>query len=681
MHRFVRAQAIAVFLLLTPALFAATRTWTGTVSGSWSNPANWGGTLPVAGDDLVFPAGALNTTNTNDFPSGTSFQSMSFAAAYSIGGNAVTIGAGGITSSAGVVTIALPLQLGAAQSWTSSSPAPADALNFTGNIDLNGFALTLVATSAGSRGRIDGTIGGTGQLTIAGNGAWRFFGANTYAGQTIVSSGTLNVLNPSALGISDNTIANGTIVQSDARFHIDDTILAPEYLRLFGDGIGGGAVKAQGGFSSTLTGTVELASADTALNSEITPLILTGVVTGTGRLGLIGDVIELTNSGNNFAGPVEWVAVSPLLRLGADNVLPPGKALNVLGALELQGHAQTIASLGGSGNVRLGTGGHLTISGPGSTTFTGGITNSGTVTLTGGVLNLAGTAAFTGTFENNGGTLLVRGTIVPPLTQTSGIVSLENNGTAGVVTVTGGTFGPGLQGSGIGNTGNLSVTGPAIYEERIHGTLPASFGNIHVTGTVTLTGSALTLSGDGAGITLGDQFVMIHNDGIDPVIGTFAGLPEGALIPSGPGNFSYTISYMGGTGNDVVLTAAIAGTTTSLTSTPNPSQPGQPVTFTATITPDAGVTPTGTVTFRDGATLLATVPLVNGSATFSTGALTPGTHTITAEYSGDATHTPSNSAPLTHVVAAIAGVPALDAVSLAALALLLGGIAVMLLRR
>src|SRR5947199_46090 len=55
---------------LTPAsALAATRTWTGAAAdGDWTEPANWGGLAPVAGDDLVFPAGALRLTNTNNFP-------------------------------------------------------------------------------------------------------------------------------------------------------------------------------------------------------------------------------------------------------------------------------------------------------------------------------------------------------------------------------------------------------------------------------------------------------------------------------------------------------------------------------------------------------------------------------------------------------------------------------------
>src|SRR5207247_2518843 len=79
-----------------------------------------------------------------------------------------------------------------------------------------------------------------------------------------------------------------------------------------------------------------------------------------------------------------------------------------------------------------------------------------------------------------------------------------------------------------------------------------------------------------------------------------------------------------------------ANTTTALLSSVNPSNFGQSVTFTATVTSGAG-TPSGTAQFKDnGANLGAPVALnAGGAATFTTSALNAGTHTITAEYSGD----------------------------------------------
>ena len=82
--------------------------------------------------------------------------------------------------------------------------------------------------------------------------------------------------------------------------------------------------------------------------------------------------------------------------------------------------------------------------------------------------------------------------------------------------------------------------------------------------------------------------------------------------------------------------AAVVTTTTTLASSVNPSTLGQPVTFTATVTPASGTTiPTGTVEFFvDGSTAPADTVPVNGSgqASFTTSSLSGGTHSITAQY-------------------------------------------------
>ena len=57
-----------------------------------------------------------------------------------------------------------------------------------------------------------------------------------------------------------------------------------------------------------------------------------------------------------------------------------------------------------------------------------------------------------------------------------------------------------------------------------------------------------------------EEFVIIDNDGVNAISGTFNGLPEGASITLGTATF--TISYTGGTGNDVVLTTSDSTTFT-----------------------------------------------------------------------------------------------------------------------
>jgi hypothetical protein len=90
-------------------------------------------------------------------------------------------------------------------------------------------------------------------------------------------------------------------------------------------------------------------------------------------------------------------------------------------------------------------------------------------------------------------------------------------------------------------------------------------------------------------------------------------------------------------------------TTTELSSSPNPSQLGQTVTFTATVT-SAGPTPTGKVEFKDGTKEIKSVTLSGGVATLTTSKLAVGSHSITAEYTGDDGSAESTSPVLDQVV-------------------------------
>ena len=84
-----------------------------------------------------------------------------------------------------------------------------------------------------------------------------------------------------------------------------------------------------------------------------------------------------------------------------------------------------------------------------------------------------------------------------------------------------------------------------------------------------------------------------------------------------------------------------APTATALTSSPNPSQLGQAVRFTATVTGQYGGNPTGSITFKDGQTVLGQVQLSGGVAHYKTSALVKGNHHIWASYGGDADFRPS----------------------------------------
>jgi hypothetical protein len=142
--------------------------------------------------------------------------------------------------------------------------------------------------------------------------------------------------------------------------------------------------------------------------------------------------------------------------------------------------------------------------------------------------------------------------------------------------------------------------------------------------------------------------------GTVPLNNGTATLMTGAL---GAGSHQITATYSGDA-NFAASPAALlqivnpAATTTVLISSGRVSNPNQPVTFTANISPNTvgSFTAGGSVTFQDNGAFLATVPLTNGTAMFTTSALSSGAqHTITANYSGDGNFM-ATSANLTQTV-------------------------------
>lgn len=87
------------------------------------------------------------------------------------------------------------------------------------------------------------------------------------------------------------------------------------------------------------------------------------------------------------------------------------------------------------------------------------------------------------------------------------------------------------------------------------------------------------------------------------------------------------------------------GTHTSVVSSGSPSQYGQSVTFTATVTDttDSTVTPSGTVTFKEGTVTLGTGTLSGGQASFTTSTLSVASHSIMASYAGNTAFLGSSS--------------------------------------
>ena len=105
----------------------------------------------------------------------------------------------------------------------------------------------------------------------------------------------------------------------------------------------------------------------------------------------------------------------------------------------------------------------------------------------------------------------------------------------------------------------------------------------------------------------------------------FAGNPRVAEVTGNGCNIDIGAYEYPSTSND-------CGISETLTSSLNPAQEGQSVTFTAQLTTQTG-SPTGLIEFLDGTNLLASQAVsTTGSAAFITSTLSVGSHTITANY-------------------------------------------------
>ena len=120
-----------------------------------------------------------------------------------------------------------------------------------------------------------------------------------------------------------------------------------------------------------------------------------------------------------------------------------------------------------------------------------------------------------------------------------------------------------------------------------------------------------------------------------------------------------TGSFSASTSNVVTQVVTIVATTTALTSSPNPSGLGKPVTLTATVTkPSGSGNPTGTVSFYLGIpsgthSFLGTGTLTSGKATFTTSSLPAGTDSLYAVYGGDTNFATSTSPVISQVVVSL----------------------------
>jgi autotransporter-associated beta strand protein len=363
---------------------AADRTWTGTASPLWSDPANWETGVPGNGDNLLFPLNVTNQTTMNDLPVDPMrvFGAISVTGGnYFLAGNAIHLKSG-INVSGGSAIVSLGVTLAGSQSFVG--------VTMSGPIDLAGNTLTIDGPSDSS---ISGVISGAGALVKNGSGVYQISGNNSYTGSTTINAGAFSLAHGSALG----SPADGTTVANGATVNLLGGITVPEPLTLTGRGnVGGGALRSFSGGTNTSTGDITLTGTSVTIRAETgAPLVLSGVISGSTPTGLTfggGDGTITVGGNSTFSGPILLLSGTALVTgtlLGSDWSLNSA----TLGGTGTVGR---ISPEGGAGTVSPGTS-------PGALTVSGNLTLDSTKTF--GV-ELNGTTAGTGYDQ-----LVVAGTV------------------------------------------------------------------------------------------------------------------------------------------------------------------------------------------------------------------------------------------------------------------------------
>lgn len=402
----------------------------------------------------------------------------------------------------------------------------------------------------------NGTFAASG-LTYNGTGALTLSGASTYTGQTTLSSGALN-LTGSTSG-SNISVTGGTFTESTAgviagtgtTFNITGgtTTLAGQNTYTGNTLVQTGTLNIAS--DSTLTGSTltsgPLGTGILGLNAD--------TIAATGGAHTIYNVVAPTNDNAGTVGGSQALTFGGQFSLSAlgnhyTTLTVNNSALTTFsGGINISGQQLT---LNGSGSILvnsaiIGNANFVTYSGSSTLTMSGANTYQGPTNVNSGTLLVNGTNSGTGTVATvSGATLGGSGTIAGSVNVVSGS-SLAPGATGGNSTA-------------IFTTGALTLAGN--YKIDLQGaTAGTGYDQVKTTGALTLTTSSSALvfnSVNSSALYAGEKFYIILNGSTTAVSNTFNGAAQGSTVSDGFGD-TYSISYTdngdGGTlANDVSLT-------------------------------------------------------------------------------------------------------------------------------
>jgi hypothetical protein len=243
---------------------------------------------------------------------------------------------------------------------------------------------------------------------------------------------------------------------------------------------------------------------------------------------------------------------------------------------------------------------------------------------------------------------------VSPASATGQILLRDGSTLVGGGTLAGGAYVQAISTLGGGSHSiTASYSGDAAYAPS---TSPAVAQIIaQATPTFTLT-SSLNPSLSGQSVTYTANFTPISTIGALAILDSQPppsstgqwGIPGQFKMTSStlaPGTHSVTAVWSGDANVAAGTSAALiqtvqAATTLSVAAGSGPFVYGQPVTFTAALSP---IGATGAINFTDGGNALGTAPISLGTATLTVPSLPAGNHQIAGTYSGDGVFLPSNT--------------------------------------